>query len=97
VQELGSDSGHRPEYALADLTTSLEQARLSASSNVLTKSPQLLTVREAAQVLRIAEWTLRAKVRAGDIPALRLGDGPHAPIRFSAVALDDWLNRERPS
>jgi excisionase family DNA binding protein len=60
---------------------------------MLRQPPQLLTVKEAAQVLRIAPWTLRAKVRSGEIPSLRLGDGPHAPIRFSAVALDEWLNR----
>jgi excisionase family DNA binding protein len=48
-----------------------------------------------ARALRCSEWTVRAKVSSGQIPALRLGDGPKSPIRISAVELDDWLNRER--
>jgi excisionase family DNA binding protein len=61
---------------------------------VFQQAPHLLTVKEAAQVLRCSEWTVRAKVSSGQIPALRLGDGPKSPIRISARDLDDWLGRE---
>jgi excisionase family DNA binding protein len=60
-------------------------------------NPHLLTVKEAAQLLRLTEWSVRAKVTSGQLPALRLGDGPRAPIRISARALDDWLSREPPA
>jgi excisionase family DNA binding protein len=53
----------------------------------------LLTVREAAALLRQSERSVRRKVRSGEIPAVRLG-GPGAPLRVPAHELEAWLYEE---
>jgi excisionase family DNA binding protein len=53
----------------------------------------LLTVREAAALLRQSERSVRRKVRSGEIPAVRLG-GPGAPLRVPADELEAWLYEE---
>jgi excisionase family DNA binding protein len=55
------------------------------------ETPQLLTVRETAELLRQSEWSVRSKVRSGEIPALRVGLGPRAPIRIDASELAAWI------
>jgi excisionase family DNA binding protein len=54
----------------------------------------LLTVAEAARRLRLSEKTVRRRIRAGELPALRLGDG-RAPLRVSADELDAWIAERR--
>jgi excisionase family DNA binding protein len=49
----------------------------------------LLTVRETAALLRQSERSIRRKVHAGLIPALRLGDT--GPLRVPLTALEDHL------
>ena len=48
----------------------------------------LLTYKEAAQKLRIAETTLRAWVSQRKIPYLKLG----RVVRFDLEALERWLH-----
>jgi excisionase family DNA binding protein len=60
-------------------------------SNMLHHTSQLLTVREVAEVIRQSEWSVRAKVRSGEIPSIRVGIGPRAPIRIDADDLERWL------
>jgi excisionase family DNA binding protein len=50
----------------------------------------LLTTREVADVLRVSERTVRRKVAAGEIPALRLGAGV-GPLRVDRGELEQWL------
>jgi excisionase family DNA binding protein len=50
----------------------------------------LLTVAEVAGRLRCSEPTVRRRIRAGEIPAVKLGQGRSA-IRVDAAELDDWL------
>jgi excisionase family DNA binding protein len=52
---------------------------------------RLLTVGEAALVLRQSPRSVRDKIAAGDLPALKIGSGPRAPIRIDAGELDAWL------
>jgi len=53
--------------------------------------PQLLTVREAAELLRQSEWSVRQKIARGEIPAIRIGVGPRGPLRIPHDELDAWL------
>ena len=39
-------------------------------------------------VLRQSPRSVRDKIAAGDLPALRIGAGPRAPIRIEAEELD---------
>jgi excisionase family DNA binding protein len=51
---------------------------------------QFLTVREVATLLRLDEKTVRRRIRAGVIPALRTG-GPRSALRVDARELEQWL------
>src|SRR4051794_13156659 len=42
---------------------------------------ELLTVAEVALTLGQSAVTIRRKIAAGDLPAIKLGDGPPAPVR----------------
>ena len=60
---------------------------------MLREADMLLTVAETALRLRQSEEVVRRKIRQGTIPALRLGDGPRAPVRVSSRELEEWLTR----
>lgn len=51
----------------------------------------LLTVEEAARVLRVSPDTVRRRIAAGELPALRVGGSSQAPVRISRSALEDLL------
>jgi excisionase family DNA binding protein len=55
---------------------------------------QLLTVRETAERLAISEKSVRRRIRAGVIPALRLGQKGSA-IRIPADELAGWIDERR--
>ena len=55
------------------------------------EEPQLLTVGEVALRLRQSERTVRDKIAAGSLPALKIGDGPRAPIRVDKGEFERWL------
>jgi excisionase family DNA binding protein len=50
----------------------------------------LLTVAEVAGRLRCSEPTVRRRIRAGEIPAVKLGRGRSA-IRIDTAELEGWL------
>jgi excisionase family DNA binding protein len=52
---------------------------------------RLLTVGEVALKLRQSPRSVRDKIAAGEIPAVRIGSGPKAPIRVDAAELERWL------
>jgi excisionase family DNA binding protein len=54
------------------------------------RRPALIDVPEAAARLGIGISTLRRKIKAGEVPAFRLG-GPGTAIRLDPVELDQWL------
>ena len=56
--------------------------------------PPVLNTKEAAQLLRLHEESLRVLVRAGKIPCHRFPGGRE--IRFLRTELLDWL-RDQPS
>jgi excisionase family DNA binding protein len=52
----------------------------------------LLTPAEVADYLRLSRKAIYQKIGSGDLPAVRLGDGPFARIRVPLDALDRVLN-----
>jgi len=51
----------------------------------------LLTVGEVAARLRVSRPTVYRRIAAGEIPVLRLGSGPRAPLRVDGAELETWL------
>ena len=70
--------------------------KLCAELNLLEET-QLLTVGEVALRLRQSERTVRDKIAAGVLPAIKIGSGPRAPIRIRADELEHWLFAAPPS
>ena len=68
-----------------------EEARDAEASKETPESgeefPEVMTVAEAARYLRLAEQVLYRHVRAGTVPASRVGK----TIRFKKSVLDAWL------
>jgi excisionase family DNA binding protein len=58
---------------------------------MLRQAEHLLTVEETAVRLRQSPGTVRRKIREGQLPALRIGTGPRAPLRVNSVELERWL------
>jgi excisionase family DNA binding protein len=52
---------------------------------------RLLGVKEVALRLRCSPKTVYRKVSSGELPAVKLGSGPKAPIRVDAGELDAWI------
>jgi excisionase family DNA binding protein len=52
---------------------------------------RLLTVVEVAERLNVSRSTVRRRIDHGEIPALRLGRGPQAPVRIDPLELAAWL------
>ena len=50
----------------------------------------LLTVREAADRLRVSEKTARRLIARAQLPAVQLS-GPRSSVRVPAAELDEWL------
>jgi excisionase family DNA binding protein len=50
-----------------------------------------LKVSEVASELGCSEATVRRRIRAGDLPAVRLGDSLNSGVRVPAAALHAWL------
>jgi excisionase family DNA binding protein len=56
--------------------------------------PKLLTVDQVADRLQVSKWSVYRRVAAGELPAVKLGDGPRAPIRIDLGELVAWLYSE---
>jgi excisionase family DNA binding protein len=74
---------------------SSEHDKLCASSNMLAQT-HLLKVSEVAVLLRQSERTIRDKIAAGDLAAVRIGSGPRAPIRVDAAELEAFIHERNP-
>jgi excisionase family DNA binding protein len=53
---------------------------------------ELMTVRQAARKLGVAERVLRQAVRSGELPAFRLAQ---RTVRVKPADLDDWIQNRR--
>jgi excisionase family DNA binding protein len=56
---------------------------------------EILTSREAQELLKIGRTKLWELTRKNLIPAYRLGDGSRASLRFKRSELMAWLERNR--
>jgi excisionase family DNA binding protein len=56
----------------------------------LEESQKLLTVDQVAERVGQSRWSIYRKVAAGQLPAIRLGQG-RAALRISEAELDRWL------
>jgi excisionase family DNA binding protein len=57
---------------------------------------ELLTTAQVARRLKQSEEVIRRKARDGTLPALRLGYGPRAPLRFDEREFEAWLYLQEP-
>jgi len=53
----------------------------------------LLTLQETAEFLKLNEATLRALIKAGDVPAIRIGREWRIAVRDLEQFLDAYANR----
>ena len=56
---------------------------------------KLLTIGEVALLLRQSPRSVRDKINAGQLPAVRIGTGPRAPLRVDRAEIEAWLERGR--
>ena len=54
--------------------------------------PPLLTIGEVAARLSVSDKTIRNWIAGRGLPAIKLGDGPSAPVRISEAGLSHWLD-----
>jgi excisionase family DNA binding protein len=64
---------------------------------MLRERVELLTTAQVARRLKQSEEVVRRKARDGTLPALRLGGGPRAPLRFDSGELELWLRSNHAS
>jgi excisionase family DNA binding protein len=55
---------------------------------------KLLTVPEVAAVLRKSKWGVYRAIAKGEVPAVRLTDGPRGPLRVPEDELVRYLFRD---
>jgi excisionase family DNA binding protein len=54
------------------------------------RTPQLLTVREVADRLKLSEKSVRRRIASGELPAVRLG-GRGSQLRVDERELDEYV------
>ena len=52
---------------------------------------RLLSVEQVARRLGCSPATVRRRIYSGELPAVKLGSGPKAPVRVAADELERWL------
>jgi excisionase family DNA binding protein len=55
------------------------------------RTPQLLTVREVADRLKLSEKSVRRRIASGDLPAVRLGGSRGTQLRVDERELDQYV------
>ena len=55
---------------------------------------ELLTVAELAHKVKLSPSRILEKARRGEIPRIKLGKGPKAPVRFELEAVLKALQRD---
>lgn len=67
------------------------EARDSVRTVATLKAGDLLSVEQAARVLGVSDDSVRAYVRDGRLPAVRVGGSPQGPIRIRLTDLEEVL------
>jgi len=68
---------------------------MTMNGNSYDRDDEILTSREAQELLKIGRTKLWDLTRRNLIPAYRLGDGSRASLRFKRSELMAWLERNR--
>jgi excisionase family DNA binding protein len=50
-----------------------------------------MTVAQVARALAVAPKTIRRRISSGELPAVRLGHGPKAPVRIDRADVQEML------
>ena len=56
---------------------------------------EILTSREAQQLLKIGRTKLWALTKSGNLPAYRIGNGRTSALRYKKAELMRWLEKNR--
>ena len=63
--------------------------------NAMNKHEEILTSREARELLKIGRTKLWELTRKALIPAYRVGDGKRSDLRYKRSELLNWLDQNR--
>ena len=63
-----------------------------ANAEPQTAAP-LLNAAQVAERLNLSEKTVRKRMTSGELPVVRLGEGPKAPVRVTEEALEAYIGR----
>jgi excisionase family DNA binding protein len=58
---------------------------------IVDRRGEYLTVGEVAAELHCSEPTVRRRIRAGELPAVKLGSGRNSALRVPRAGLEAWL------
>ena len=64
-------------------------------SDEMTRHDEILTSREARELLKIGRTKLWELTRESVIPAYRVGDGKRSDLRYKRSELLSWLDQNR--
>jgi excisionase family DNA binding protein len=56
---------------------------------------EYLTVAETAELLKLGDSTIRRRIAAGELPAVRVARRGRGPVRVPRLELDEWLKQRR--
>ena len=102
LDRLASQSGRAKQHVVSELVgqaltatpRQLAMGRVEVSSTSETRDDEVLTLEEAARVLKLPLDVVRARAEESDLPARRFG----AEWRFSKLAVLAWLaHGDRPN
>jgi len=88
IDRIVQTTGIRKQQLVSDMISDhLTVGRLEITETAALPAGEILTVVEAAQLLRVEPSAVEARIDDGGIPARRLG----AEWRISRIALMEWL------
>jgi excisionase family DNA binding protein len=86
LDRLADSTGRRKQHIVSDLLADrLTLGRVELAEN--SGGEEVLTLGQAAELLKLPDSTLRARALAGDLPGRKFGE----EWRFSRAALLEWL------
>lgn len=95
IDQLVTASGRHKQQVVSELLSDrLALGRIDLAEDPMPADAEVLTLEEAAALLRLAPAAVRARAEAAELPARRFGD----EWRFSRAALMAWLGAgDRPA
>ena len=66
-------------------------SEISDKDRLLSQLPHTLTTDELAELMRTTAYTVRQKLKSGDLPFRNVSLTPRKTIRFAAVDVVNWI------